>query len=84
MAADGVERAVAFSQFPQWSCTTSGSSMNELWRQLREMGLEDRFRWSLIDRWPLYVPLHPISYTNFSSAGRHVNYRVDSLYAIFP
>lgn len=36
MVADGVERAVAFSQYPQWSCTTTGSSMNELWRQLKQ------------------------------------------------
>jgi protoheme ferro-lyase len=35
MEADGVTRVVAFSQFPQWSCTTTGSSMNELWRQVR-------------------------------------------------
>ena len=35
MKEDGVEHAIAFSQFPQWSCTTSGSSMNELWREVR-------------------------------------------------
>lgn len=34
MEADGVRRVVAFSQFPQWSCTTSGSSLNELWRKV--------------------------------------------------
>ncbi|VDK32071.1 unnamed protein product [Taenia asiatica] len=28
--ADGVERVVAFSQFPQYSCTTSGSSFNAI------------------------------------------------------
>ena len=32
MKADGVRRAIAFSQYPQWSCTTAGSSMNDLWR----------------------------------------------------
>ena len=32
MAADGVERAVAFTQYPQFSCSTTGSSLNELWR----------------------------------------------------
>ena len=51
MKVDGVKRAVAFSQFPQWSCTTSGSSMNELWRKLDAAGLKDEFEWSLIDRW---------------------------------
>jgi len=51
MKKDGVERAVAFSQFPQWSCTTSGSSLNELWRQVASFGLSDKIKWSLIDRW---------------------------------
>lgn len=27
---DGVERVVAFSQFPQYSCTTTGSSLNAI------------------------------------------------------
>jgi len=51
MAVDGVERAVAFTQYPQWSCTTTGSSLNELWRELSRLGLEKRFSWSVIDRW---------------------------------
>jgi ferrochelatase len=51
MKADGVTRAVAFSQYPQWSCTTSGSSMNQLWRELDRLGMKEDFKWSLIDRW---------------------------------
>jgi len=54
MKEDGVEHAIAFSQFPQWSCTTSGSSMNELWREVRRLDLQDSFRWSAIDRWPMH------------------------------
>jgi len=52
MKADGVERAVAFSQYPHFSCTTSGSSMNHLWRELRRLDMGSDFTWSLIDRWP--------------------------------
>ena len=51
MRADGVERAVAFSQYPQWSCTTAGSSLNHLWRESLRLGLGSAFRWSIIDRW---------------------------------
>ncbi|RLN90709.1 hypothetical protein BBJ28_00012953 [Nothophytophthora sp. Chile5] len=51
MQEDGVTRAVAFSQYPQWSCTTSGSSMNHLWRELARLDMEQSFKWSLIDRW---------------------------------
>lgn len=51
MAADGVERAVAFSQYPQWSCTTAGSSLNHLWRESLRLGLGGAFKWSVIDRW---------------------------------
>eukprot|EP00494_Astrolonche_serrata_P006563 UN06587 len=57
MKSDGIERAIAFPTYPQWSCTTSGSNMNELWRQLTELKLENEFKWSVIDRWyqnPLY------------------------------
>jgi ferrochelatase len=52
MQADGVVRAVAFPQYPQYSCATTGSSLNELWRTARALGLEQAFRWSVIDRWP--------------------------------
>lgn len=54
MAADGVKRAVAFTQYPQFSCSTTGSSVNELWRAARRTGLKDAFRWSVIDRWPVH------------------------------
>jgi ferrochelatase len=54
MAADGVERAVAFTQYPQFSCATTGSSLNELWRAATRTGLEHAFRWSVIDRWPVH------------------------------
>ncbi|MGN6392665.1 MAG: ferrochelatase [Gemmatimonadales bacterium] len=54
MADDGVERAVAFTQYPQFSCSTTGSSLNELWRAGDRVGLRDAFEWSIIDRWPVH------------------------------
>jgi ferrochelatase len=54
MHADGVERAVAFTQYPQFSCSTTGSSLNELWRAAARTGLRDAFEWSIIDRWPVH------------------------------
>lgn len=51
MKDDGMERAVAFSQYPQFSCTTTGSSLNHLWRELNRMQLDRTFRWSVLDRW---------------------------------
>ena len=54
MAEDGVERAVAFTQYPQFSCSTTGSSLNELWRAVERTGLSDAFEWSIIDRWPVH------------------------------
>jgi ferrochelatase len=54
MHADGVGRAVAFTQYPQFSCSTTGSSLNELWRAADRTGLQDAFRWSIIDRWPVH------------------------------
>ncbi|VDP87099.1 unnamed protein product [Echinostoma caproni] len=70
---DGVERAVAFSQYPHFSCTTSGSSFNAIARHYTSTqgtftGVETvepptlsggtkKTIWSLIDRWPLFQPL---------------------------
>lgn len=51
MEADGVQRAVAFTQYPQWSCSTTGASFNELWRESARLKLNTKFQWSLIDRW---------------------------------
>lgn len=54
MKADGVKRAVAFTQYPQFSCSTTGSSLNELWRAAKRTGLQNEFTWSVIDRWPTH------------------------------
>jgi ferrochelatase len=54
MRADGVERAVAFTQYPQFSCATTGSSLNDLWRAVDQLKLRDVFTWSILDRWPVY------------------------------
>ncbi len=54
MKRDGVKRAVAFTQYPQFSCATTGSSLNELWRAVGKLGLVHEFQWSVIDRWPVH------------------------------
>lgn len=51
MEADGVERAVAFTQYPQYSCSTTGASLNELWRSVKRRNMEQKFTWSIVDRW---------------------------------
>ena len=55
MRADGVSRAIAFSQYPQWSCSTTGASLNDLWRTVRRLDAEQAFKWSIIDRWPVHT-----------------------------
>lgn len=49
---DGVKRAVAFTQYPQFSYSTTGSSLNELWRKIKELDPDRTISWSTIDRWP--------------------------------
>jgi ferrochelatase len=54
MKRDGVTRAVAFTQYPQYSCSTTGSSLNEMWKQTQSLvkeGQEQNIEWSVIDRW---------------------------------
>ncbi|KAI8942053.1 ferrochelatase hem15 [Plenodomus lindquistii] len=59
-------RAVAFTQYPQYSCSTTGSSLNELWkwrtrlegkRATGEAEPEGAIKWSVIDRWPAHPGL---------------------------
>ncbi|QLG74366.1 hypothetical protein HG535_0G02500 [Zygotorulaspora mrakii] len=49
---DGVKRAVAFTQYPQFSYSTTGSSLNELWRTIKSLDPQRTIEWSTIDRWP--------------------------------
>ncbi|KAI5276674.1 ferrochelatase [Aureobasidium subglaciale] len=59
-------RAVAFTQYPQYSCSTTGSSLNELWKwrqrlETKRAGNEvdeaGAITWSVIDRWPTHAGL---------------------------
>lgn len=59
-------RAVAFTQYPQYSCSTTGSSLNELWKwrqrlegkkETGEVDQEGSIKWSVIDRWPVHPGL---------------------------
>lgn len=64
MEADGVKRAVAFSQYPQYSCSTTGSSLNELYRVARSKngwGGNGEVEWSVLDRWPAHPGLVDVS-----------------------
>lgn len=57
MKKDGVERAIAFTQYPQYSCSTTGSSLNEMWKQSKDevkLAGEKEIQWSVIDRWGLH------------------------------
>ncbi|KAK9768162.1 ferrochelatase hem15 [Basidiobolus ranarum] len=54
---DGVRRVVAFTQYPQYSCSTTGSNLNELYRKLKVMDKEGTIQWSLIDRWSTHPKL---------------------------
>ncbi|KZV66916.1 ferrochelatase [Peniophora sp. CONT] len=51
MRADGVKRAIAFTQYPQYSCSTTGSSLNEIYRKSVNGGPLGGIEWSVIDRW---------------------------------
>ncbi|KAK6542621.1 ferrochelatase hem15 [Orbilia ellipsospora] len=57
MLSDGVTRAVAFTQYPQYSCSTTGSSLNELWRLAKKFDPQGKIKWSVIDRWPTHPGL---------------------------
>ncbi|KAL7989121.1 hypothetical protein Chor_008040 [Crotalus horridus] len=54
MEKDGIERAIAFTQYPQYSCSTTGSSLNAIYRYYHQKGEKPKMKWSTIDRWPTH------------------------------
>lgn len=56
MHEDGVENAVFFSQYPQYSCSTTGSSLNEIYRQIGD-GSHSFKSVSVVDRWGTHPAL---------------------------
>ena len=58
MKAEGVKRAVAFTQYPQYSCSTTGSSLNAIFRHYKKNPEDAKsMEWSVIDRWPTHSGL---------------------------
>ncbi|XP_065218792.1 ferrochelatase, mitochondrial [Planococcus citri] len=51
---DKAERVVLFSQYPQYSCATTGSSFNAIYTHYLKQKLPSSVKWSLIDRWPTH------------------------------
>ncbi|XP_011143729.1 ferrochelatase, mitochondrial isoform X1 [Harpegnathos saltator] len=58
---DGVRHTVLFSQYPQYSCSTSGSSFNAIYNYYRTRELPSEMKWSVIDRWAT----HPLLIKTF-------------------
>lgn len=60
---DQPERVVLFSQYPQYSCATSGSSFNAIssYYKSNKNGLANA-KWSIIDRWAM----HPLLAKTFA------------------
>ncbi|KAJ2583936.1 ferrochelatase hem15 [Coemansia sp. RSA 1836] len=57
MIADGVNHVIAFTQYQQFSGSTTGSNLNELYRAQKKLDPESRLRWSFIDRWGTHPKL---------------------------
>lgn len=59
---DAVTRAVVFSQYPQYSCSTSGSSFNAIYKFYKNRKYPKNLKLSIIDRWST----HPLLVKTFS------------------
>ena len=66
MENDGIEHAIAFTQYPQYSCSTTGSNLNAVYRHYLSMcrkpdddpfSVSQKLKWSVIDRWPTHPKL---------------------------
>jgi len=63
MENDGIERAIAFTQYPQYSCSTTGSNLNAVYKHYLSkcvkpeddpFSMSQKLKWSVIDRWPTH------------------------------
>ncbi|KTW30579.1 ferrochelatase [Pneumocystis carinii B80] len=54
MLNNNITNAVAFTLYPQYSCSTTGSSLNELYNQIQRLNIHDQINWSVVDRWPTH------------------------------
>ncbi|XP_063707039.1 ferrochelatase, mitochondrial [Culicoides brevitarsis] len=59
---DSPERVIIFSQYPQYSCATSGSSFNSIFMHYKKKTAPKGIKWSVIDRWPT----HPLLVKTFA------------------
>lgn len=59
---DRPERVILFSQYPQYSCATSGSSFNSIYTHYKTHAAPKGIKWSVIDRWPT----HPLLVKTFA------------------
>ncbi|XP_029656120.1 ferrochelatase, mitochondrial [Octopus sinensis] len=57
MENDGIERAIAFTQYPQYTCSTTGSSLNGIYKYYAQRDAPTNMLWSVIDRWPTHPGL---------------------------
>jgi ferrochelatase len=57
MEQDGIEHAVAFTQYPQYSCSTTGSSLNNIYRHYKTTQTTPKMKWTTIDRWTTHPGL---------------------------
>lgn len=64
----GITRAVAFSQYPQYSISTSKSSFKELKRIQELIDPEKKVEWSTIERWPTHPGLAKAVAKNISAS----------------
>ncbi|ODV83822.1 hypothetical protein CANARDRAFT_24530 [[Candida] arabinofermentans NRRL YB-2248] len=71
MLDDGITRAVAFSQYPQFSYSTSASSINDLYRTSKVIDKKGQIEWSVIDRWPKH-------YSLIDTFSKHINESLES------
>lgn len=62
MEDDGIQRAVAFSQYPQYSCSTTGSSLNAIYNYYSKAAKPAQMKWTIIDRWPTHTGLVNVCY----------------------
>ncbi|CCJ30106.1 unnamed protein product, partial [Pneumocystis jirovecii] len=79
MLNNNITNAVAFTLYPQYSCSTTGSSLNELYYQIQKLDTHNQIRWSVVDRWPTHRGLIDAFKDNIIETLKHTQKMIEMI-----
>lgn len=84
IVARGITRVIAFSQYPQYSRVTTGSSLHDLQHTIARLGLAGKLKLTVLDRWPTFPPwIHALAESIKEGLARFAVHERDQVSLVF-